>query len=74
MIGPEKLSTIRQQLRRALRATGEDPVAWLEKRMAASDRQGTVSPGGSDVLESLRRFLQGPQRQRRGKPRAGMKK
>jgi hypothetical protein len=55
MIGPKKLSTIRQELRRALAAAGDDPLRWLEERMTASERQGTAAPGESEVLRSLRR-------------------
>jgi hypothetical protein len=72
MIGSKKLSTIRDELRAALDATGDDPVAWLEKRMTAAERQG---PGqGSAVLNSLRRFLEAPRRARGRRRRVGTKK
>ena len=65
MIGPKKLSTIRQELQRALTATGDDPIRWLEERMTVPERQGSVSAGESEVLNSLRRFLDGKRRQPR---------
>ena len=74
MIGPKKLSTIRQELRHALGATADDPIAWLEKRVAASQRRGVRTSTGSEVLESLQRFLEAPGRKKRGKQRASMKK
>jgi hypothetical protein len=60
MIGPKKLSTIREELRLALAATGEDPIRWLEMRMAASTTK-------SEVLQYLRDFLKGPTRKKRPK-------
>jgi len=74
MIGPKKLSTIRQELQRALRATGDDPIRWLEGRMAAPHRQGSAASGESEVLYSLRRFLEATGREKRRKQRAGTKK
>ena len=74
MIGPKKLSQIRQDLQRALAATGDDPLRWLEERMAAPERQGVASPGESEVLHSLRRLLEAPRRSRRQRKRVGTKK
>ena len=74
MIGPKKLSTIRQELQHALGATGDDPIAWLQKRVAASQRRGAQTSAGSEVLQSLERFLEAPGRKKRGKQRASMKK
>lgn len=65
MIGPKKLSTIRQELQRALTATGDDPIRWLEERMTVPERQGSVAAGESEVLNSLRRFLDRKRRQPR---------
>ena len=62
MLGPKTVSEIRAQLRRALAATGDDPIRWLEKRMTAAKRRGK----NSEVLQSLRRFLAGG---KRAKPR-----
>lgn len=74
MIGPKKLSTIRQELQRTLRATGENPIRWLEGRMAVPRRQGSAVSGESEVLHSLRRFLEATGRDKRRKQRAGTKK
>jgi hypothetical protein len=68
MIGPKKLSTIREELQTALAATGEDPIRWLEMRIAASESQGPRSSGETDVLKSLLRFLKDGTRR---KPRQG---
>ena len=40
MMGSKKLSTIRQELENALASTGEDPIRWLEERIAAGKSQG----------------------------------
>ena len=53
MMGPKTLSEIREELRRVLDATGDDPIRWLEKRMTASKRRGK-----RQVLQSLRRFIE----------------
>ena len=53
MMGPKTVSEIREELRSALAATGDDPIHWLEKRIIASKRRGK-----GEVLESLRRFLE----------------
>ena len=65
MIGPKKLSTIREELQRALTSTGSDTIDWLEERMSAPERQSSVAAGESEVLNSLRRFLDGKQRPQR---------
>jgi hypothetical protein len=66
MMGPKKLSEIREELRRALAATGDDPIDWLEKRVTESERRGK-----SEVLEFLRRFLEEGQRGKRRNRRTG---
>jgi hypothetical protein len=58
VIGPKKLSTIRQELRRELETSGHDPIAWLEARIAATKREPPAATGGNEVLRSLRRFLE----------------
>ena len=58
MIGPKKLSAIRQELQRALTATGEDPIRWLEARMTGPECQGSAASEESEVLRSLRSFLE----------------
>jgi hypothetical protein len=67
MIGRKKLSAIRQELHSVLAATGDDPFAWLEQRMAAPSGQGPGESIGNEILRSLQRFLAatGKQKQRR---------
>ncbi len=74
MIGPKDLSAIRQELKRALTAAGQDPLRWLERRVAAPERQGTAASGESEVLHSLRRFLEATAPRKRHERRVGMKK
>jgi hypothetical protein len=74
MIGPMKLSTIRQELQRALTATEEDPIRWLEARMTGSERQGSAAARESEVLRSLRRFLEAQGRRKGRKQRVGARK
>jgi hypothetical protein len=74
VIGPKKLSTIRQELQHALTATGEDPIRWLEARMTGPERQGSAGSGESDVLRSLRRFLEAPGRGKGRNQRVGVRK
>jgi hypothetical protein len=66
MIGRKKLSTIREELRQAIRATGEDPIRWLENRLS-SPKPGATEK--SEVLQSLQRIIEakqtGKKRQRR---------
>jgi len=61
MIGPKKLSTIRQELERALSAGGKDPIHWLDELMNASEYQG--SSGESEILRWLKRFLDRTEKQ-----------
>jgi hypothetical protein len=61
MIGPKKLSTIREEIRRALADEGEgDPIAWLEQRMTAAARSGVAGSKRDEILQSLRRILETP--------------
>jgi hypothetical protein len=73
MMGPKKLSTIRKELRRALSASGDDPIRWLEERMRAPVAE-TPAGAGTEVLQSLRRILAGSVGKRRRKSRVGSKK
>ncbi len=74
MIGSEKLSTVREELHTALTATGDDPIRRLEERMSFSiGRPATVS-GESEVLSSLRRFLEATETKKRRTKRSGAKK
>lgn len=74
MIGPKKLDTIRQELRQALAATGDDPIHWLEERMSAAGSQGPAASESIDVLRSLRDFLEGTPRKKGRTTRARTKK
>jgi hypothetical protein len=65
VIGPKKLSTIREELEHTFAATGDDPIRWLEQRMAAP--AGKKAGAGSEVLQSLQRLLEAPKRQKRSK-------
>ena len=73
MIGPKKLSIIRQELQCALAATGDDPIQWLEERMNVPERPSSGDAGENEVLNSLRRFLEGKQGQKRGATKSGTK-
>jgi hypothetical protein len=53
MMGNKKLTTVRQELKGAINATGQDPIEWLEKRTAEAKQKGD----GTEVLQSLRRVL-----------------
>ena len=70
MMGPTTLREIREELRRALAATGDDPICWLEKRMSASKRrrESTV------ILESLLSLLTETKRDTPRKRRPAKKK
>lgn len=57
MIGTKTLGEIRQQLKAALDATGDDPIQWLEEQMASPQSISTDKEPGNEVLQSLRRFL-----------------
>jgi hypothetical protein len=74
MIGPKKLSAIRQELESALTATGDDPIRWLEVRMTAPECQGSAASEGRDVLQSLRRVLEATGREKRRRQWASTKK
>ena len=56
MMGTKTLREIREELWQKLAETGEDPIRWLEKRIAAGKRRGDQT----DVLESLKRVLERP--------------
>jgi hypothetical protein len=70
MIGPKKLSTIREEIRKALASSGEDPIQWLERNIASAKRMGNRT----EILEGLQRFLEAPPKQKRRKQRYGLKK
>jgi hypothetical protein len=74
MIGPTKLSAIREQLRGAIAATVDDPLQWLEERFAAPKGGVPSGSGQSEVLESLQRILEASDRGKGRKGRAAAKK
>jgi cytochrome c-type biogenesis protein CcmH/NrfG len=75
MIGPKKLGSIRNDLQRAIAQTGEDPIRWLEQRMAAPRRQPSANSEESQILQSLRNVLaRSPQRDARTPRAAGTRK
>jgi hypothetical protein len=71
MMGPEKLSTIRKELKEALTRTGRDPIQWLEEHIQAVEAAGKPAP---EVLQSLRRLLETQKRPRRRTGKASAKK
>lgn len=60
MIGPKNLRTIRQDLRRALAASGQDPIRRLDECLAAGKQNGIAASSQNEVLHSLQRFLRTP--------------
>ncbi len=74
MIGPKKLGAICQELQRALTATGDDPIRWLEERMTAPEHQGSAVSGEGEILQSLRRILETTEKAKPRKQRGGTKK
>ncbi len=56
MIGPKKLSTIRQQIAKALGSPAQDPVERLERQIASAKRKGERT----EIMEGLLRFLEAP--------------
>jgi hypothetical protein len=74
MIGSKKLISVRQELQRALVATRDDPICWLEACMTSPERHGSVASGQSEVLHALQRFLEATDREKRRTRRAGTKK
>ena len=61
MIGTKKLSTIREEIEKALTSAGEDPIQRLERQIASAKRKGDRTA----VLEGLKRFLESPRKPKR---------
>jgi len=53
MMGNKKRSAMRRELHDAIKATGQDPIEWLEQRTAEAKLRGE----GTDILQSLQRVL-----------------
>ena len=69
MIGTKKLSTIRQEIEKALARTGADPIQRLERQIASAKRKGE----NTEVMEGLMRFLESHRKRKPRTPRAGAK-
>ena len=67
MIGTKKLSAIRDQIEKALASTSADPIQRLERQIASAKRKGNRT----EVLEGLKRFLEGPRKGKHHKRGAG---
>jgi hypothetical protein len=70
MIGTKKLSTIRNQIEKALVFPGADPIQRLERQIASAKRKGDRT----EVLEGLKRFLESPRKGNHRKRGAGARK
>jgi hypothetical protein len=74
VIGPKKLSTVREELHCALAAAGDDPIRWLEQRITSFELQGSADSRGNEVVDSLRRFIETKRPRKSRKRRAGLEK
>ncbi len=70
MMGPKKLSTIREELASHVAPEGEDPIRWLEQRIQQLEKERKPNKGMIDVLESLRRVLEMKLKPKRRRPRS----
>jgi hypothetical protein len=70
MIGRKKLTTIREELRRALaEAADGDPISCLEQRIAVGARKSVARGERDEIVQSLRRILDPPTKKTQGKRR-----
>jgi hypothetical protein len=69
MIGTKKLSTIRQEIEKALASTGADSIQRLERLIASAKRRGD----STGVMEDLKRFLDSARNQKHHSRRIGAK-
>lgn len=69
MMGPKKLSTIREEVRQTLAAEG-DPLKWLERITASREGNKALASGEDDVTQSLRRLLKAARTPRQHRARA----
>ncbi len=74
MIGPKKLSTIREEVRRALAADGGDPLEWLEQQTATCKGKRPIASRESEIMRSLRRLLDASGKRRKKSVKAKTKK
>ena len=61
MMGPKKLSEIREELRRHFARDGQDPIRRLNDLK-------DEAPEAKELIESLQRFIDGPRKGRRKPP------
>ncbi len=69
MIGPKKLSEIKQELKEALAKEVRNPVEWLERQICELEKQKKATPASKEVFESLLRLFQKPKPKKRRKRR-----
>ncbi len=78
MIGKKKLSTIRGELRSALRKSGSNAVAAIDSKIRESQKQSKVTDKHSRSLELLRgalaQLVENQPRKSRRSPRAKLTK
>jgi hypothetical protein len=74
MMGPKKLSEIREDLRRSWAESGQDPIQRLHKRIRELERSGKPAEGSAEVLHSLRRLIANLKKETRRPKRAMAKK
>jgi hypothetical protein len=67
MIGTKKLSTIREEIEKALASKGNDAIQRLERLIASAKGKGDRT----EVMEDLKRFLESPRKQTHRRQRAG---
>lgn len=67
MMGPKTLKTIREELKAALGATGEDPIQWLETRIQQLEKERKPVSNETEVLQALLHVLE---RELAAKPRS----
>jgi len=72
MIGPKKLSTIREELRAAFRMSDKELLHWFNREIEELERQPKASKTGTQTLELLRdALLNEPKKTRRAKSKRG---
>ena len=61
MMGPKKLSEIKQELKDGLTKAVGNPIQWLDERLSELEQQNKGKKRAStDVLQSLRRLFEEP--------------
>ena len=70
MIGAKKLSTLREEIEMALTSRGEDPIESLQRQITSAKSKGDRT----EVMESLKRFLESARKRKPSKQHAPAKK